>query len=104
MQQVQFSKSKFSTVTSSSIVITAIQKIGFNPKRIIDPPDLIYETHVHPETKLLVGIKGSMNVIVDNINHLLEAGDELIIPGNTPHSGKVSFEGCSYYWSEKVIE
>jgi hypothetical protein len=43
-----------------------------------------------------------MKVQVGNSEYLLETGDELVIPGNTPHSGEVGSVGCIYFWSEKL--
>jgi quercetin dioxygenase-like cupin family protein len=103
MQETKYTKSKFSDLSDLSKIIDLIKKSGFDPKKINDAPSLIYKTHIHPETKLLVGISGEMKVKVGDSIYKLEAGDELVIPGNTEHSGEVGSKGCTYFWSEKFL-
>lgn len=98
-----FTKSHFPDSTSRKAIVKAIKDAGFNPKLITDPPNCIYTTHTHPETKLFVGIKNSMKITVGSNEYLLEPGDQLVVTGNVPHSGVVGRDGCIYYWSEKLM-
>lgn len=80
-----------------------LKKLGFNPLIIINGPEDRYPKHQHAETKLLVFLKGSMGVHVqDKVYHCKE-GDKLIVPGNTQHWAVVGKEGCTFFWSEKIV-
>lgn len=98
-----FQKTYFSIDTRREKIIDAIRKEGFEATLITDRPNFVYETHQHPETKLIVCIQGSMRVMVNRKIYDFEPGDKLKIPGNTPHSGIVGDKGCVYFWSEKFI-
>lgn len=98
-----FQKAFFPKDTPREKIVEAIQKEGFEPKLITDPPRFIYEVHKHPETKLIVCLGGSMKVKVNDQEYDFEPGDKLIIPGNTPHSGVAGNAGCIYFWSEKIL-
>lgn len=76
---------------------------GFDPIKISDPSGRIYSPHTHPETKLLAFLSGSMGVEVDGKTYQCEAFDKVIIPGNIKHSAVVGPEGCTFFWSEKLI-
>ncbi len=79
-----------------------VRKEGFDPIYIDDPPGHFYPQHSHPETKLPVFLKGTMEVKVKDEKYNCSPGDKLIIPGNTEHSAKVGPEGCAFFWSEKL--
>jgi quercetin dioxygenase-like cupin family protein len=98
-----FQKSFFRTNIPRDQIITYIAKEGFHPTLITDPPKFNYETHQHPETKLIVCLEGSMKVTVNEEIFDFEPGDLLKIPGNTSHSGVVGERGCVYFWSEKIL-
>lgn len=98
-----FKKAQFSPETPREEIIKSIKEDGFDPILISDSPGAKYNTHQHPETKLLVCLSGSMKVRVEETEYDFEAGDKLVIPGNTPHSGLVGLEGCQFFWSEKNI-
>lgn len=80
-----------------------VDKKGFDPLTINDPPSRIYFPHTHPETKLLAILDGSMEVKTGGNKYTLEKGDELIIPGNQKHEAVVGNDGCTFFWSEKLI-
>ncbi len=84
-------------------VVEDIKKSGFNPYKFNDPPGKIYPEHSHPETKLLVFLAGSMEVRVGGKKYQCGAGDKMIIPGNTLHAAVVNKEGCTFFWSEKIL-
>lgn len=98
-----FNKTYFKKNISREKIIEVMIFEGFKPKLINDKANYIYETHKHPETKLIICLEGSMKVKVLDKEYLFEPGDKLKIPGNTLHSGIVSNKGCLYFWSEKVI-
>lgn len=75
----------------------------YEPIRFTNGPGDIYNIHKHPETKLLVFIKGDMCVTVAGKHYNCEVGDKLIIPGNVEHSAKVGDSGCTFLWSEKLV-
>ena len=81
-----------------------IRKEGFDPLIVSNTPGFVYEKHQHQATKLLAFLKGSMNVKVGDKIHHCEPGDKLVIPGNTLHESVVNRTGCTFFWSEKVLE
>ena len=83
-------------------IASSIRQDGFNPVSISDPAGYVYPPHRHPETKLLVFLKGSMKVYVQGREFNCSAGDRLMIPGNMEHSAVVGPEGCNFFWSEKL--
>lgn len=80
-----------------------IRKEGFSPMLFSNGPGDVYEKHSHPETKILVFLSGSMDVTVNDKTFHCKPGDKLVINGNTPHEAVVDKNGCSFYWSEKII-
>lgn len=76
---------------------------GFQVSLINDKAGFVYKPHTHPETKYLVFLSGSMDVTVNNQVFKCSQGDKLIVPGNTKHSAIVGQDGCSFFWSEKVL-
>lgn len=79
-----------------------VRRDGFEPILINDPPGRAYSPHTHPETKLLVFMKGSMEVKVKGDSYHCKPGDKLIIPGNVEHSAHAGPEGWAFFWSEKL--
>lgn len=77
--------------------------MGFDPILIKNHAGYEYSKHTHKETKLLVFLKGSMSVKVEEETYACEPGDLILIDGNTVHSAVVGPKGCEFYWSEKVI-
>ncbi|MDE2026532.1 MAG: AraC family ligand binding domain-containing protein [Patescibacteria group bacterium] len=78
-------------------------KEGFDPISITNFPGYEYSLHKHPETKLLVFLKGSMDVTTQNKTYHCIVGDKLIIPSNTLHRAVVGKDGCTFFWSEKLL-
>lgn len=97
-----FFKQFFKNKTESEIK-EEVKKEGFNPIRISNEAGFVYSKHQHPETKLLVFLKGEMEVTVDDKTYNCKPGDKLIILGNTIHSGIVGENGCDFLWSEKIL-
>ncbi len=44
--------------------------------------------HSHPHEQIVNMLEGTFELIVDGTSHVLNAGDVLVIPGGTPHSGR----------------
>lgn len=85
-------------------VRAAVQREGWEPLLIHDPPGTVYPPHQHPEAKLLVFLRGSMEVKVDNAVYRCLPGDKLVIPGGVEHAAVVGPEGCVFFWSEQRRE
>lgn len=79
-----------------------IKEDGFDPDLFTNLPGFVYPLHQHPETKLLVFLKGSMDVVVGEKTFHCEPGDKLIIGPNVLHQAMVGDDGCEFYWSEKL--
>jgi quercetin dioxygenase-like cupin family protein len=88
---------------SEQEIIQDIEREGFDPIPITNVPGYVYPLHKHPETKILVFLKGGMRVTTLNKTFDCKPGDKLIIPGNTPHKAIVENEGCTFFWSEKIL-
>jgi quercetin dioxygenase-like cupin family protein len=44
--------------------------------------------HSHPHEQIVNVLEGRYELVVDGESHVLEAGDVLVIPGDTPHGGR----------------
>lgn len=97
-------KKRYFKELSEKEIAQKIRKEGFDPFVITNSPNYIYSRHKHKETKLLVGLSGSMNIKVGEKEFTLASGDKLVVPGNIYHSAIVGKEGCSFFWSEKLLE
>ena len=95
-------ESKFYKTIDRARITEEIRKEGFDPLPINDPPGHVYPSHRHATTKLLVFLKGSMEVEVAGQKYSCRSGDKLIIPGNVEHAALVGPEGCLFFWSEKL--
>lgn len=95
-------QARFYTKIEKDKITAEVEKEGFEPVCITDPPGRLYEAHKHPETKLLVVLEGTMEVQVKDVNFNCSPGDKLIIPGNTEHSAQAGPDGCTFLWSEKL--
>ncbi len=93
---------KFYKSANKELIAKEIEKDGFDPVCITDPPGRVYPPHRHPETKLLAFLEGSMEVKVGNNSQECRPGDKYIIPGNVEHSAIVGSGGCVFFWSEKI--
>jgi len=95
-------ESKFYKTIDRDRITEEIRKEGFDPLPINDSPGHVYPSHRHATTKLLVFLKGSMEVEVAGQKYSCRPGDKLVIPGNVEHSALVGPEGCLFFWSEKL--
>lgn len=81
-----------------------VKSEGFTPIKFNDPPSYTYFEHTHAETKVLAFLEGEMIVKVGDETFKCKAGDKLVIAPNTPHSAVVGSNGCTFFWSEKLLE
>jgi quercetin dioxygenase-like cupin family protein len=93
----------FTSVDAAS-VHAAVEREGWAPLLIHDPPGAVYPPHQHPEAKLLVFLRGSMEVKVGGAVYRGLPGDKLIIPGGVEHAALVGPDGCIFFWSEQRRE
>ena len=77
---------------------------GWQPALVNDPPGQVYPIHQHPTTKLIAVVHGSMEVKVGVSTYRCLPGDKLVIPGYQEHAALVGPEGCSFFWSEAMLD
>ena len=83
-------------------ICAAIERDGWDPVLIHDPPGTVYPPHRHEAAKLLAFLSGEMDVQAGGRTYRCRAGDQLVIPGNVEHAAWVGPEGCRFFWSEQV--
>jgi len=66
-----------------------------------DPPNEMFPDHTHPGDQLLVVIKGSIAITMNNKTSVLNPGDEMFFPAKVIHNAKVGPEGCLYLDGER---
>jgi len=96
-----YSKKVYINKTEAEI-LKKIKEEGYSPLKIANPAGYPYPKHNHPETKLLVILKGDMTVKVGGKTYNCTKGDKLVIPGNVTHSAEITRNGCTFFWSEKI--
>jgi quercetin dioxygenase-like cupin family protein len=95
-------QAKFYKKIDKERIAEEVEREGFDPVCITDPPGRDYPSHHHAETKLLVFLEGTMEVTVGDRSYDCKPGDKLIIPGNAEHSAVAGPKGCTFFWSEKL--
>ncbi len=83
-------------------VLVALRRDAWDPVPIHDPAGYTYPPHSHAATKLLVILRGTMEVTVAGDCFRCLPGDQVVIPVGTEHSAHIGPEGCDSYWSEQV--
>lgn len=84
-------------------IIEDAKREGFEPTKFTNSPGDTYPPHKHTETKLLIFLRGSMNVKVGKDSFECKPGDKLVIEGDVLHEAKVGEKGCEFLWSEKIL-
>lgn len=69
---------------------------GYQPNRVIEPPDARYDNHLNSYDLILAFVAGSADVKVADTVYACIAGDRLNIPGDQPHSATIGREGVTY--------
>lgn len=59
---------------------------GFDCGRLRDPPGQAWEDFVHRHDELLLVVRGRLELEVAGETHLLEPGDEALIPAGARHA------------------
>jgi mannose-6-phosphate isomerase-like protein (cupin superfamily) len=81
---------------------STIERDGWDPTLIVEPPGAVYPPHQHETDKLLVFLEGDMAVRAGGDWFTCQAGDRLIIPGQLEHEAVAGAGGCRYFWSEQL--
>ena len=61
-----------------------------------DKPYTLYPSHEHKDKVCLYIVEGRVTLHFKEGDVELKAGDRLVVPPNTPHTGEVSGDGCHY--------
>lgn len=85
-------------------IMQLLRHEGWDPVPVNDPAGHVYPPHIHPETKLIAVIHGSIEVKVGDDLYRCMAGDKLVVPGGQEHMAVVGPEGCTFLWSEQLRE
>lgn len=101
MTEVRFEPQAYGN-TDESVIGERMRQEGWSPLLIADPPGAVYPPHRHAETKLLVFLRGSMEVHAGGTTYHCVAGDKLIIPGSLEHAALVGPDGYTFFWSEQL--
>ena len=84
-------------------IALAVRQDGFEPTKIKDPPGRTYAEHSHAAAKLLVIMQGSMDITVEGTRYAAKPGDRIFIPGYTRHEAVAGRNGCTFFWSERLL-
>ena len=57
-------------------------------------PDAVVALHSHPHEQLGIILSGSMTLVVDGADHVLEEMDAYTLPGNVEHEGIAGPQGA----------
>ena len=77
-----------------------MSKHGYNPRRVEEPANAVYDPHKNATDLLLVYLEGSADVRVGQDEYHCTPGDRLQIPGNIEHSARVGADGVVYLMTE----
>ncbi len=58
-------------------------------------------SHTHPFDTKLVILTGEIEIEMDSVKKILQAGDDINIPRGKVHAGLVGEKGCRYIVAEK---
>jgi quercetin dioxygenase-like cupin family protein len=61
-----------------------------------DAAGTTYEPHSHPHDECIWLVRGRMTFAVEGREHVLQAGDRLMLPKGTVHTAVAGSEGASY--------
>lgn len=66
-----------------------------------DPGGEYFADHSHEGEQKMFIVKGSMKVEMNNKEHMLNEGDELLFPAGMIHNATMGYQGCIYIVGEK---
>jgi len=64
---------------------TLLQHKNLHIERICSSADIEHQRYVQPQDEWVLLVQGSADIEVDGATQLLQAGDYLFLPANTPH-------------------
>ena len=97
-----YAKSYYKDRTKEEVMLM-MEIDGFKAKEFLNPPDFTYESHSHPQAKLIAVLGGSIYVKVEGKNFHCTEGDKILIEPNKEHSAVVGENGCTFLWAEKLL-
>lgn len=75
---------------------SSLEAEGYQVFSWSDSPAANYEPHSHPHDESIWLFDGEMTFGVDGQEHVLRAGDRLMLPKGTVHTAIAGAEGASY--------
>jgi len=82
--------------------IQTLEKEGFTTiYEDSESPNTTYETHTHEYKVAVFVTEGSLEITVNDVVKILQAGGRADIPANAPHSTIAGPEGCQLVMGEK---
>ncbi len=73
---------------------------GHTPRRVVELPGAIYDSHRNTCDLILAFLRGSAEIRVGEHVYHCVAGDKLNIPGSLPHSAVVGTMGVVYLMTQ----
>ncbi|MCA9804116.1 MAG: cupin domain-containing protein [Cyanobacteria bacterium HKST-UBA02] len=80
------SRSKYRDSIESGNIAAELRRQGLEVFAWSDAPGATYSPHSHGHDETIVVIAGCIEFEIDGVRHLLEKGDELVLPAGTVHS------------------
>jgi mannose-6-phosphate isomerase-like protein (cupin superfamily) len=78
-------------------LMQTLQKRGLRPYRQTDPAGAFYPEHTHPHDEIRWMVRGRLRLGAGGKVTVLEPGDRLELPANTPHWAEVVGEEEAHY-------
>ena len=73
-----------------SVNIQKIEKewrsLGFQGGFWVDPPGQVWKDYIHDVDELVMLVEGEVEIEMEGTTHLLQTGEELLIPADTDHT------------------
>jgi len=88
MARRKFSVAKDKYRASGSQLRRELEAAGLSAFEWSDGPGAFYSPHSHGHDEIIVVNSGKIVFIIDEVEHELCAGDELVLPANTIHSAE----------------
>lgn len=77
-----------------------ITREGYTPRRVVEAPGSVYDSHTNPCDLVLAFLRGSAEIRVGEHVYHCVPGDKLNIPGCLPHSAVVGTQGLVYLMTQ----
>lgn len=79
-------RKKYSDSIDTGRIDAELREQGLSIFSWSDAPGATYSPHSHRHDETIVVIAGCIEFEIDGVRHLLEKGDELVLPAGTVHS------------------